>query len=107
MIIFRVGDRQKQGSGTPMDKALEQVYNKPAKGPKSQENVLNGENSLHHEFNKTNALSGLKDVGLIMDYIKRVCNPISNELNGERVRNNATGKENVEEFEFSMRSLDQ
>ena len=46
-----------------MDQALEQVYNKPAKGPESQENVLNGENSLYHEFNKTNALSGLKDVG--------------------------------------------
>ena len=70
-------------------------------------NVLNGENSLHHEFSKTNALSGLKDVGLIVDYIKRVCNPISTELNGERVRNIATGEENVEEFEFSMKSLDQ
>jgi len=70
-------------------------------------NVLSEENSLHHEFSKTNALSGIKDVGLIVDYIKRVCNPISTELNGERVRNIATGEENVEEFEFSMRSLDQ
>ena len=40
-----------------MDQALEQVYNKLAKGPESLENVLNGENSLHHQFNKTNAIS--------------------------------------------------
>ena len=42
-----------------------------------------------------------------MDYIKRVCDPISTELNGERVRNIATGEKNAEEFEFSMKSLDQ
>ena len=92
-----VVNRTRQGSGTPMDQALEQVYNKPAKGAggvigitrrkeavalwnilkhkkegytsnlwlEGQVNGLNGENTLHHDFSKTTAISSSKDVEMI------------------------------------------
>ena len=122
-----------------MDQALEQVYNKPAKGAggvidimrrkeavavwnivkhekegytsnlrsEGQVNGLNGENTLHHDFSKTTAISSSKDVEMIVEYIKKVCNPLSSDLNGENVRNIVNGEENKEEFEFCMTSLDQ
>ena len=134
-----VMNRTRQGSGTPMDQALEQVYNKPAKGAggvigitrrkeavamwnilkhekesytsnlrsESQTDGLNGENTLHHDFNPSSSISDSNDVKLITEYIKKLCNPLSSKLNGESVRNMVTGEESEEEFKFNMTSLDQ
>ena len=93
--------RRRQGSGTPMDQALEQVYNKLAKGAGgiigitrrkeavalwnitkhekdcysfnmrtgTQNDRLEGENTLHHEYTKTKMTSS-EDVKLIIEYSK-------------------------------------
>ena len=134
-----VVNRNRQESGTPMDQALEQVYNKPAKGAggvigntrrkeavakwnilrhekegytsnlksERQNDGLNGETSLHHDYSKRHVLSGLPDVEFIIDYMKKVCNPFSADLDGQPIRNAISGEETVEDFQYVMTSLDQ
>ena len=134
-----VVNRNRHGSGTPMDQALERVYNKTAKGEggvsgftrrkeavalwnilkhekecytsnmrsEGQRNTLDGETTLHHDYSKSNAKSSSQVVGLIVEYVKKICNPLSKDLNGEPMRNIVTGKEDMGAFSFSIYSLDQ
>ena len=72
-----------------------------------QRNTLDGETTLHHDYSKSNAKSSSQVVGLIVEYVKKICNPLSKDLNGETMRNIVTGKEDMGAFSFSIYSLDQ
>ena len=112
----------KKGSGVPFDQALEQCYNRPAKVSggiigvtRKKEAValwgiikhkkdqyvdllemtddVEGELSLHHDFNPSTAVKTVKMVQAIEDYLLKVCSPIQdqrtlkNVLTGEIVTN--------------------
>ena len=112
----------KKGSGVPFDQALEQYYNRPAKvsggiigvtrkkdavalwgiikHKKDQyvdllkeKNDVQGELSLHHDFNPSTATTIVRMVRDIEEYLLKVCNPLQDQavmkniLTGEIVTN--------------------
>ena len=130
--------RTRQRSNTPMDQALELVYNKPAKGAGgiigitrrkeavalwnitkhekdcytfnmrtgTQNDGLEAENTLHHQYTKISAMSSSEDVKLIIEYSKQICNPLSEKLDGKPIRNIVDGQDVKEVFDFVMSSRD-
>ena len=71
-----------------------------------QSDGLEGENTLHHEYTKTSAMSSSEDVKLIIDNTKQICNPLSENLDGKPIQNMVDGQVVKELFDFVMFALD-
>ena len=61
---------------------------------------------MYHEFSKINAKSSSTDVTAIVDYLQKICNPLSERADGEPMRNIVDGYKDRRSFEFVMTCQD-
>ena len=128
---FVVRKTKRKGSAVPMDQALEQYYNKPAKGAGGiigntrkkeavalhdlikQEKQLfishlendshrSSEYSIHHEFSKHSAVESAKDVNNITKYIETLGSTLTKDFFGKPFQNLVTGEINDIMFQHNL-----